>query len=81
MGELKVFLQEAQIRKAWWEKDKTSEEVMKMFDSDKDKKIAEPEFVNGMVKLLDQTKDAMSTRFHSVKSLKDLYQVYTNFLI
>ncbi|KAL2476399.1 sodium/calcium exchanger family protein/calcium-binding EF hand family protein [Abeliophyllum distichum] len=72
---LKEFLQEIRSRKLQLDKDSGITDMMKEFDIDNDKKITEDEFVNGMTKLLDETKDAMNKRYHSNKSLKDLYQV------
>ncbi|KAI3457398.1 hypothetical protein Pfo_014061 [Paulownia fortunei] len=74
-SELKDFLQEIKIRKLQSDGDNTTAEIMKEFDIDNDEKITMDEFVNGMTKWLDETKDAMNKRYHSVKSLKDLYQV------
>ncbi|GFP79634.1 hypothetical protein PHJA_000106900 [Phtheirospermum japonicum] len=75
-SELKDFLQEIKSRKLQSDKNNsTSAEIMKEFDIDNDQKINEDEFVNGMSKWLDDTKDAMNKRYHSVKSLKGLYQI------
>ncbi|KAL8046619.1 hypothetical protein ABFX02_08G188700 [Erythranthe guttata] len=73
--ELKEFLQEIKFRKIQSGDDDTAAEMMKDFDLDNDAKITMDEFVNGMTKWLDDTKDAMSKKYHSVKSLKDMYQV------
>ncbi|KAK6157344.1 hypothetical protein DH2020_011592 [Rehmannia glutinosa] len=74
-SELKDFLQEINTKKLQSDKDNTSAEIMKEFDIDNDEKITMDEFVNGMTKWLDDTKDAMNKRYHSVKSLKGLYQI------
>ncbi|KAG8386379.1 hypothetical protein BUALT_Bualt03G0142700 [Buddleja alternifolia] len=74
-SELKEFLQEAKLRKVNSDKYNTTAEVLKEFDIDNDGKITMDEFVNGMTRWLDDTKDAMNKRYHSVKSLKDMYQV------
>ncbi|KAK4486671.1 hypothetical protein RD792_006729 [Penstemon davidsonii] len=74
-SELKEFLEEIKFRKLQSDKEHTTAEIMKDFDIDNDDKITLDEFVNGMTKWLDLTKDAMNKRYHSVKSLKDLYQV------
>ncbi|KAL3849233.1 hypothetical protein ACJIZ3_011115 [Penstemon smallii] len=74
-SELKEFLEEIKFRKLLSDKENTTAEIMKDFDIDNDDKITLDEFVNGMSKWLDLTKDAMNKRYHSVKSLKDLYQV------
>lgn len=73
--ELKEFLKEIKFRKFNSDDDTTTNEMMKDFDIDNDQKITMDEFVNGMTKWLDDTKDAMANRYHSVKSLKDMYQV------
>lgn len=57
------------------DKDSVTEDIMKEFDSNDDKKITMDEFVNGMTKWLDESKGAVTKRYHSIKSLKDLYQV------
>ncbi|KAL8032051.1 hypothetical protein ABFX02_13G068700 [Erythranthe guttata] len=74
-AEFKAFLQEIKTRKFQSDEENTAAEIMKAFDSNNDQKITEEEFVQGMTKLLDDTKDAMNKRLHSVKSLKDLYKV------
>lgn len=73
--ELKEFLKEIKFRKLNSDDETTANEMMRDFDRDDDEKITMDEFVNGMTKWLDDTKDAMSKRYHSVKSLKDMYQV------
>ncbi|KAK4486668.1 hypothetical protein RD792_006726 [Penstemon davidsonii] len=75
-SELKEFLEEIKFRKLLSDKENTTAEIMKDFDTDGDDKITMDEFVNGMTKWLDLTKDAMNKRYHSVKSLKDLYQPF-----
>ncbi|XP_011083284.1 uncharacterized protein LOC105165819 [Sesamum indicum] len=74
-SELKEFLQEIKFRNLQSKDDNNTAEIMKEFDIDEDEKITMDEFVNGMTKWLDDTKDAMNKRYHSVKSLKDMYQV------
>ncbi|KAL3652602.1 hypothetical protein CASFOL_002283 [Castilleja foliolosa] len=75
-SELKDFVQEMKNRKLQSDKNNsTSAEIMKEFDIDNDEKINEDEFVTGMIKWLDDTKDAMNKRYHSVKSLKGLYKI------
>lgn len=75
LPELKEFLQEIRFREMSSEKDNVTEDIMKEFDADDDKKITMDEFVNGMTKWLDESKGAVNKRYHSIKSLKDLYQV------
>ncbi|XP_057795924.1 sodium/calcium exchanger NCL2-like [Salvia miltiorrhiza] len=75
LDELKEFLKEIKLRNAKLDEESTTAEMMAEFDIDKDEKITMDEFVNGMTKWLDDTKDAMSKRYHSVKSLKDMYEV------
>ncbi|EYU44995.1 hypothetical protein MIMGU_mgv1a002795mg [Erythranthe guttata] len=74
-AEFKAFLQEIKTRKFQSDEENTAAEIMKAFDTNNDQQITEEEFVQGMTKLLDDTKDAMNKRLHSVKSLKDLYKV------
>ncbi|KAL6570642.1 hypothetical protein OROGR_000192 [Orobanche gracilis] len=73
--EFKDFLQEIKSRKLQSDNDNNTSEIMKEFDIDDDEKITMDEFVSGMTKWLDDTKDAMNKRYHSVKSLKGLYQI------
>ncbi|KAL1567241.1 sodium/calcium exchanger NCL2-like [Salvia divinorum] len=73
--ELKEFLKEIKFRKLNSDDESKTAEIMAEFDMDNDEKITMDEFVNGMTKWLDDTKDALSKRYHSVKSLKDMYQV------
>lgn len=74
--ELKQFLKEIKFRKLNSDDETTASEMMEDFDRDNDEKITVDEFVTGMTKWLDDTKDAMTKRYHSVKSLKDMYQVH-----
>ncbi|XP_073297492.1 sodium/calcium exchanger NCL2-like [Primulina huaijiensis] len=74
-SELNEFLQEIKFRRLESNKDDTTAEIMQEFDIDNDQKITMDEFVKGMTKWLDDTKDTMNKRYHSVKSLKDLYEV------
>lgn len=73
-SELKQLLSEIRFRKKY-DKDETFEKVAKEFDLDGDSKITRDEFVAKFSKWLDQTKRSMGNEYHSVKSLKDLYQV------
>ncbi|KAL2466793.1 sodium/calcium exchanger family protein/calcium-binding EF hand family protein [Abeliophyllum distichum] len=75
LSELKEFLQEIRFRELDSDKDKVTEDIMKEFDVDDDKKITMDEFVNGMTKWVDESKGAVNKRYHSIKSLKNLYQV------
>ncbi|XP_073059912.1 sodium/calcium exchanger NCL2-like [Primulina eburnea] len=74
-SELNEFLQEIKFRRLESNKDDTTAEIMQEFDIDNDQQITMDEFVKGMTKWLDDTKDTMNKRYHSVKSLKDLYAV------
>ncbi|XP_075498148.1 sodium/calcium exchanger NCL2-like [Primulina tabacum] len=74
-SELNEFLQEIKFRRLESSKDDTTAEIMQEFDIDNDQQITMDEFVKGMTKWLDDTKDTMNKRYHSVKSLKDLYEV------
>lgn len=74
-SELKEFLKEIKFRKLQSDKDNIAAVMMKDFDADNDQKITLDEFVQGMMKWLDDTKETMNKRYHSVKSLKDLYKV------
>ncbi|XP_073123502.1 sodium/calcium exchanger NCL1-like [Henckelia pumila] len=76
LSELKEFLKEIKFRKLHYsDEDRRAEEMMKDFDADNDQKITMDEFVRGMMKWLDDTKETMNKRYHSVRSLKDLYKV------
>lgn len=79
--ELKQFLKEIKFRKLNSDDERTASEMMEDFDRDNDNKITVDEFVTGMTKWLDDTKDAMTKRYHSVKSLKDMYQVHFSSLL
>ncbi|XP_051126363.1 sodium/calcium exchanger NCL2-like [Andrographis paniculata] len=81
-SELKAFLEETTSTttklgkiQPGGDKDRTAAEIMKEFDRDSDDKITLDEFVEGMRKWIYESKDAMNKRYHSLKSLKDLYQV------
>lgn len=74
-AELREFLEEIQFRKLNADMDTTTGEIMKEFDINHDDKITLNEFVDGMKKWLDDTKNSMNKRYHSVKSLKNIYQV------
>lgn len=53
------------------------EEIMKEFDKDSDSKVSMEEFVDRFTKWLDETKGAVDDRpYRSIRSWKDLYQVY-----
>lgn len=73
--ELKELLYEIRFRNSRWNNDKKLAEVMNEFDLNGDKKITMDEFVDVFTKWLDETKNAMDTKYHSVKSLKDIYNV------
>ncbi|CAA2981627.1 sodium calcium exchanger NCL2-like [Olea europaea subsp. europaea] len=75
LPELREFINEIRFRDMGPDKDSVTEDIMKEFDSNDDKKITMDEFVNGMTKWLDESKGAVTKRYHSIKSLKDLYQV------
>lgn len=72
---MKEFLNEIKFRTVNSDKENTTAQIMKEFDMDSDDKITLDEFVKGMTRWLDDTKDAMNKRYHSVKSLKDMYKV------
>ncbi|KAK3030268.1 hypothetical protein RJ639_039851 [Escallonia herrerae] len=74
-SELKELLQEIRFRKSHRDQDETIAEVMKEFDLNCDKKITTDEFVTVLTKWIDDTKRAMDKRYHTVRSLKDLYQL------
>ncbi|KAK3036296.1 hypothetical protein RJ639_031268 [Escallonia herrerae] len=73
-SELKELLQEIRFRKSHRDQDEILAEVMKEFDLNCDKKITTDEFVTVLTKWIDDTKRAMDKRYHTVRSLKDLYQ-------
>ncbi|XP_075477746.1 sodium/calcium exchanger NCL2-like [Primulina tabacum] len=74
-SELKEFLKDIKFRNFQSDQDIIVADIMKDFDADSDQKITMDEFVHGMMKWLDDTKETMNKRYHSVKSLKDLYKV------
>ncbi|KAK2968386.1 hypothetical protein RJ640_004392 [Escallonia rubra] len=80
-SELKELLQEIRFRKSHRDQDETIAEVMKEFDLNRDKKITTDEFVTVLTKWIDDTKRAMDKRYHTVRSLKDLYQVIKFYLV
>ncbi|KAK4439142.1 Sodium/calcium exchanger NCL2 [Sesamum alatum] len=63
-AELKDFLREIKFRKLYSDKDKVTEDMMKEFDADKDKKITVDEFVKGMEKWIEETKNDSSKIYH-----------------
>lgn len=73
--EIRQLLDEIKMRTPDEDKDDVAAQIMKEFDVDNDEKITMEEFINGMRKWLDDTKDAMNRRYHSVKSLKNMYKV------
>jgi len=48
------------------------DEVIEEFDLDDDGMINMDEFVKGFTRWIDETKDAMGKRYHSIRSLKDI---------
>lgn len=73
--ELKEFLKEIKFTKADLEKDEATSQMLRDFDADNDGKINIDEFVNGVTKWVDETKQALEKRYHSKKSLKHFYEV------
>ncbi|KAL0399442.1 UNVERIFIED_CONTAM: Sodium/calcium exchanger NCL1 [Sesamum radiatum] len=63
-AELKDFLREIKFRKLYSDKDKVTEDMMKEFDVDKDKKITVDEFVKGMEKWIEETKKDSGKTYH-----------------
>lgn len=62
-AELKAFLQEIKFRKLYSDKDKATLDMMKEFDMDSDKKININEFVKGMEKWIEETKNESSRAY------------------
>ncbi|KAG5546159.1 hypothetical protein RHGRI_018365 [Rhododendron griersonianum] len=56
-------------------KDRAVDEVMKEFDTSSDKKITMDEFVSGFTKWLEEMKLSAEKPYHTVKSLKELYEI------
>ncbi|KAF7141178.1 hypothetical protein RHSIM_Rhsim06G0204500 [Rhododendron simsii] len=56
-------------------KDRAVDEVMKIFDTSGDKKITMDEFVIGITKWLEEMKLSAEKQYHSIKSLKELYEI------
>ncbi|KAL2245464.1 UNVERIFIED_CONTAM: Sodium/calcium exchanger NCL2 [Sesamum indicum] len=63
-AELKDFLREIKFRKLYSDKDKVTEDMMKEFDANKDKKITVDEFVKGMEKWIEETKKDSDKTYH-----------------
>lgn len=74
--ELKELLNKIRSRKLSEDKDHITEEIWGDLDHDSDGKITLNEFVDGFTKWIDETKQTMNKRYHSTRSLKDLYEVY-----
>ncbi|XP_058221559.1 sodium/calcium exchanger NCL1-like [Rhododendron vialii] len=56
-------------------KDRAVDVVMKIFDTSGDKKITVDEFVIGITKWLEEMKLSAEKQYHSIKSLKELYEI------
>ena len=69
------MLKEIKFRNVELDKDEATAEMLRDFDMDADEKISIDEFVSGVTKWLDDTKQALGKRYLSKKSLKHLYQV------
>lgn len=74
--ELKELLNKIRSRKLREDKDHITEEIWGDLDHDSDGKITFEEFMEGFTKWIDETKQTMNKRYHSTRSLKDLYEVY-----
>ncbi|XP_027061163.1 sodium/calcium exchanger NCL2-like [Coffea arabica] len=75
VSELQELLKEIKFRNVELDKDEATAEMLRDFDMDADEKISIDEFVSGVTKWLDDTKQALGKRYLSKKSLKHLYQV------
>ncbi|KAK9265349.1 hypothetical protein L1049_027218 [Liquidambar formosana] len=73
-SELKELLLQIKFRKSHADKDKAMAEVLKQFDMDGDRKITKEEFVDGLTRWLDETKQTINKEYYSKKSLKSLYE-------
>ncbi|MCD7448884.1 hypothetical protein HAX54_046978 [Datura stramonium] len=73
--ELKQLFMKIRSRKLYRDKDYKTDEVMEEFDLDDDGMINIDEFVVGFKRWIDETKDAMGKRYHSIRSLKDIYEI------
>ncbi|KAK4363968.1 hypothetical protein RND71_015326 [Anisodus tanguticus] len=73
--ELKQLFMKIRSRKLYQDKDYKTDEVMEEFDLDDDGMIDLDEFVKGFTRWIDETKDAMGKRYHSIRSLKDIYEI------
>ncbi|KAK6134663.1 hypothetical protein DH2020_031588 [Rehmannia glutinosa] len=62
-AELKEFLREIKFRRLYSDKDKATEDMMKEFDKDSDRKITIDEFVKGMEKWIEGTKKDSGKRY------------------
>nr|GME18494.1 sodium/calcium exchanger NCL2-like [Ipomoea batatas] len=73
--ELKELLNKIRSRKLREDKDQITEEIWGDLDHDSDGKITLEEFMEGFEKWIGETKQTMNRRYHSTRSLKDLYEI------
>ncbi|KAJ8556066.1 hypothetical protein K7X08_022824 [Anisodus acutangulus] len=73
--ELKQLFMKIRSRKLYQDKDYKTDEVMEEFDLDDDGMIDVDEFVKGFTRWIDETKDAMGKSYHSIRSLKYIYEI------
>nr|GMD90232.1 sodium/calcium exchanger NCL2-like [Ipomoea batatas] len=73
--ELKELLNKIRSRKLREDKDHITEEIWGDLDHDSDGKITLEEFMEGFEKWIGETKQTMNRRYHSTRSLKDLYEI------
>ncbi|XP_060200714.1 sodium/calcium exchanger NCL2-like isoform X1 [Lycium barbarum] len=73
--EFKQLFMKIRSRKLYQDKDFKTDEVMEEFDLNDDGMIDMDEFIKGFMRWIDETKDAMGKRYHSIRSLKDIYEI------
>lgn len=81
-AEIKELLLEIRFRKPHLiNKDEAVLDVIEQFDIDGDRQITKDEFVVGISKWLDETKQGLDKRSYSNDSLRDLQQVINNIIL
>ncbi|KAK7335102.1 hypothetical protein VNO80_26873 [Phaseolus coccineus] len=75
-SEVKDLLLKNKVTETNFDEEREVKEVLQIFDLDGDKKINKEEFVSGFTKWLHQTQHALEKQYFSMKSLKNIYQVF-----
>lgn len=72
---LKQLFMKIRSKKLYQDKDYKIDEVMEICDLDHDGMINMDEFLKGFTRWIDETMDATGKIYHSIRSLKDIYEV------